>query len=404
MDTDKSLNTDRSGGFFAGFNRSEKRVVLSAALIAMLRMFGVFALLPVLAVYAASFDDATPTLIGLAVGAYGLTQAGLQIPLGMLSDRIGRIPVIAAALLLLAAGSVVAATADSIYGVIAGRLLQGAGAISAALVAFIADATRESVRTRSMALYGVGFGIAFMLAVIAGPAIAAASGVQGVFWAAAGVALLAVVLLFTLPKVPKPAARRSYSLLPALKPELLRLDLYVFLLHAILTASFVALPFVFNQRLDLPMTSHWMLYLAALAISLVITVPLIIRDDRQGKAANLRLAVMLLLVAQIVFAVAGFSPVAVVFGLALFFGGFNFLEAGLPARLSSGADESVRGASLGVFATAQFLGIFVGGVLGGRVLASGTTAVFLMCALLAATWLTISGFGRDRESTAVVAD
>ncbi len=395
---------ERSGGFFAGFNRTEKRVVLSAALIAMLRMFGVFALLPVLAVYAATFDDATPTLIGLCVGAYGLSQAGLQIPLGMLSDRIGRVPVIVAALLLLAAGSVVAATADSIYGVIAGRFLQGAGAISAALVAFIADATRDTVRTRSMAIYGIGFGVSFMLAVVAGPAIAAAAGVQGVFWAAAGAALAAVVLVVTLPRVSMPSARRSYSLLPAFRPALLRLDLYVFLLHAILTASFVALPFVFSQRLGLPLTSHWALYLGALAVSLAITVPLIIRDDRQGKTANLRLAVTLLLIAQLVFAFASSSAVAVVLGLALFFGGFNFLEAGLPARLSSQADEALRGASLGVFSTAQFLGIFTGGVLGGRVLASGTPAVFMLCAILAAIWLTLSGFGRDREGGPVAAE
>ena len=156
MDSDKS---DQSGGFFAGFKRKEKRFVTSAALIAMLRMFGVFALLPVLAPYAASFETATPMLIGLAVGGYGLTQAIMQIPLGVLSDRIGRVPVIVAALLLLAAGSVIAATADTIYGVIAGRLMQGAGAISAALVAFIADATRETVRTRSMAIYGIGLGM-----------------------------------------------------------------------------------------------------------------------------------------------------------------------------------------------------------------------------------------------------
>ena len=160
----------------------------------MLRMFGVFALLPVLSVHAATLADATPFLIGMAVGAYGLTQAGMQIPLGALSDRIGRRPVIAAALLLLAAGSVVAAVSDTIYGVIFGRLLQGAGAISAALVAFIADATRESVRTRSMALYGIGFGVSFMVAVVAGPEIAANLGVDGVFWVAAGAALAAILM------------------------------------------------------------------------------------------------------------------------------------------------------------------------------------------------------------------
>lgn len=396
--------TESSGGFFAGFRQSEKRAVFVAALIAMLRMFGVFALLPVLSVYAASFPDATPLLIGLAVGGYGLTQAGMQIPLGMLSDRIGRKPVIAGALLLLAAGSVLAAVSDSIYGVIAGRLLQGAGAISAAIVALIADATRESVRTRSMALYGVGFGVAFMVAVIAGPVIAANFGVQGVFWTAAAAALFAVSLLVTLPKIEHPAPRATYSIRPALRPDLLRLDFFVFLLHAILTASFVALPFLFTDRVGLAMTDHWMVYLGALVLSLAVTVPLIMRDDRQGKTAYLRIAIALILVAELGFAFLGFSTVATVLALALFFGGFNFLEAGLPARLSSQAGESVRGASLGVFATAQFLGIFVGGLVGGRFLAAGTPAVFTLCALLAGLWLVVAGIGGTGRAAGSVPD
>ncbi len=396
--------SDRSGGFFADFEQREKRVVFLAAGIAMLRMFGVFALLPVLSVYAASFPDATPYLIGLAVGAYGLTQAGMQIPLGALSDRIGRRPVVAGALLLLAAGSVVAAVSDTIYGVILGRLLQGAGAISAALVALIADATRESVRTRSMALYGIGFGLAFMVAVVAGPAIAAASGVDGVFWVAAVAAVAAVGLLFVLPPIPQPKRRASFSILPALRPDLLRLDLFVFLLHAILTSSFVALPFLFTQRLGLTMTDHWMMYLGALALSLAITVPLIMRDDRQGRTGNLRIGIALIMVAELGFAFAGFSTFAILAALALFFGGFNFLEAGLPARLSGLADEAVRGASLGVFATAQFLGIFVGGLLGGRFLAAGTPAVFVLAALLAATWLAIVGIGASNDAPDAVAD
>ncbi len=378
--------------------------MLTSALIAMLRMFGVFALLPVLAVYAASFDNATPLLIGLAVGGYGLTQAVMQIPLGVLSDRVGRVPVIIAALLLLAAGSVMAATAESIYGVIAGRFLQGAGAISAALVAFIADATRETVRTRSMALYGIGFGLAFMIAVIVGPVIAAAAGVEGVFWAAAGAALLAIGLVVSLPRVAHPARQATFSILPAFRPDLLKLDLYVFLLHAILTASFVALPFVLSQRLDLPMTSHWMIYLGALGLSLAIAVPLIIRDDRQGRVSFIRLAVALIVAAQLLLAFASVSVAVVVAALALFFGGFNFLEASLPARLSNQADEDARGASLGVFSTAQFLGIFTGGLLGGRFLAAGTPAVFLLCAALAVTWLAIAGLPGAREESRAVAD
>ncbi len=396
--------TEQQGGFFGGFNATEKRVVFLAALIAMLRMFGVFSLLPVLSIYARTFDDATPLLIGLAVGAYGLTQAGMQIPLGALSDRIGRAPVIISALLLLAAGSAIAAMSDTIYGVIAGRLLQGAGAISAALVAYLADATRESVRTRSMAVYGIGFGVSFMVAVIAGPAIAASAGIDGVFWVAAAASLAAAGLVTLLPKVEQPVARASYSIRPALKPDLLRLDLYVFILHAILTASFVALPILFTDRLGLSLREHWIIYLGALFVSLLITVPLTMRDDRQGKTANLRFAIVLIIAAELVFAFAGFSTVIVVVALALFFGGFNFLEAGLPARLSKKAGEAERGASLGVFATAQFLGIFIGGVLGGRFLAAGPTMIFVFAAILALTWLAITGVGASSDESAAVAD
>lgn len=380
---------ERKGGFFTGFSATEKRVVASAALIAMLRMFGVFALLPVLALYAQSFEGATDLLVGLAVGAYGLTQAVFQIPLGVLSDRIGRVPVIIAALLLLAAGSVMAATADSIYGLIAGRFLQGAGAISAALVAFIADATSEEVRTRSMAVYGVGFFLAFIVAFVAGPAIAASAGVDGVFWVAAGVALAAIVLALTLPKVEHPTRQVTFSLLPALRPGLLKLDLYVFILHAVLTASFVALPFVFSERLEMPLTSHWTMYLGALALSLAITVPLLKRDDRQGRDGYVGLAVGLILLAELIFAFASVSTVTMLIGLVLFFGGFNFLEASLPSRVSKQADESLRGASVGVFATAQFLGIFTGGLLGGYFLGAGTPAVFIACALLCGIWLAL---------------
>ncbi len=211
---------------------AERRAVGVIALIAMLRMFGLFALLPVLSLYVAKLDGATPILIGLAVGAYGLTQAGLQIPLGALSDRIGRGPVIAAGLAVFAIGSIVAATSDSIWGVIAGRLLQGAGAISATLTALIADATREQVRTRSMAVFGVGIGASFMVALIAGPAIAARVGVAALFWLAAILAVVAAALLLVMPRgIERPVSRRSWSIRPALRPELLRLDFYVFLLH-----------------------------------------------------------------------------------------------------------------------------------------------------------------------------
>jgi len=385
-----------NGGESTAMLPTERRAIGVIALIVMLRMFGLFALLPVLSLYAAGLDGATPILIGFAVGAYGLTQAGLQIPLAMLSDRIGRGPVIAGGLFVFAIGSVVAAMGDTIHTVIMGRLLQGAGAISATLAALIADATREQVRTRSMAVFGVGIGGSFVIALIAGPAIAAHAGVPALFWIAALLAVVGAVLLKALPAdIERPIARQTWVLRPALRPELLRLDAYVFLLHVILIASFVALPFLFADRLELPVTAHWKIYVGALFVSLLGTVPLILSDERQGKAATVAIAVMLLLAGQLMLSFGAFGVVPVFVALALFFAGFNFLEAGLPARLSMLADGDARGASMGVFSSSQFLGAFVGGLIGGRFLGAGRpTDVFFVCALLAAIWLAAAGLSR----------
>lgn len=394
------LNT---GAEVAPMLADEKRTVAVAALIAMLRMFGLFALLPVLSLYAAQLDGATPMLIGLAVGAYGLTQAGLQIPLGMLSDRIGRKPVIVAGLFVFALGSAVAATGDSIVTVIAGRFLQGAGAISATLAALITDATREQVRTRSMAVFGIGIGLSFLVALIAGPAIAAYAGVPALFWLAAALAIVGAALLKLIPgNIERPAAPRAWNLRPALRADLLRLDFYVFLLHTMLTASFVALPFLLSSTLALPITSHWKIYVGALLVSLLGTVPLILRDERQGKDSTLSVAVLLVLAGLLLLAFGAVATAPVFIALALFFAGFNFLEAGLPARLSILADGDARGATLGVFSSAQFFGAFVGGLLGGRFLGAERPAdVFIVCCLLAAIWLAASGFkvGRVGENT-----
>lgn len=376
---------------------SERRSVGVIALISMIRMFGLFALLPVLSLYAAGLEDATPLLIGLAVGAYGLTQAGLQIPLGALSDRVGRVPVILLGLAIFAMGSVLAAISDSIYGVIAGRLLQGAGAISATLTALISDATREEVRTRSMAIFGIGIGASFMLAMIAGPLIAAHFGVQSLFWVAAALAVVAGLLLKLVPDIPRAASSGSWNLMPAFRLDLLRIDFYVFLLHTIMTATFVALPFLLSRRLDMALTEHWKFYVGSLLLSLLITVPLIVKDERRGRGRLIGIAVSLILGAQLLLTFLGFSMLPVFVALVLYFGGFNFLEAGLPARLSVLANSDIRGASLGVFSSAQFLGVFVGGLLGGRFLGQNRPGdVFFVCALLAAIWLALQGFGSTR--------
>lgn len=386
----------RNGDESVKMMAAEKRVVSVAALIAMLRMFGLFALLPVLSLYAGELDGRTPLLIGLAVGAYGLTQAALQIPLGMLSDKIGRRPVIIGGLLVFAMGSAVAALGDSIHTVILGRLLQGAGAISATLAALITDGTREEVRTRSMAVFGIGIGLSFIIALILGPAIAAYAGVPALFWIAALLAIVSAALLQLIPAdIERPVAAHSWNLRPAIRPELLRLDLYVFLLHAIMTASFVALPFLLSKTLAMPLTDHWKIYVSAVLVSLAGTIPLILRDERQGKSSTIGLAVVLVLAGLLSLTFFAFGAISVFLALALFFAGFNFLEAALPARLSILADGEARGATLGVFSTAQFLGAFVGGLIGGRFLSSGQPSnVFFVCALLAAIWLASSSLIR----------
>lgn len=369
----------------------ERRAVGVIALIAIFRMFGLFALLPVLALYAAGLAGATPALIGIAVGGYGLTQAALQIPFGALSDRIGRIPVIVIGLLLFAAGSLLAGISDDIHGVIAGRFLQGAGAISATLSALLADATREEIRTRSMAIFGIGIGSSFLLALILGPVIAASAGVRSLFWLAAGLAVAAIGLLALLPRnIAQPKNSGGVDIGAAFKPALLRLDGYIFVLHMLLTATFVALPFLLQNQLEIGLGSHWQIYVGALAASLLGTVPLVLADERRGKSQTIAIAILLVMLGLLALALAGTTVTRVFVALAIYFAGFNFLEAGLPARLSILASGSVRGASLGVFSSAQFLGAFAGGALGGYLLSGGNTAtVFTVCAAIAAAWFAL---------------
>lgn len=376
----------------------ERRAVAVVSLVAMCRMFGLFALLPVMSIFAADLEGATPMLVGLAVGAYGLTQAGLQIPFGLLSDRIGRVPVVLLGLALFAAGSVLAALSDTIAGVIAGRFLQGAGAISATLTALMVDATREQVRTRTMAVLGIGIGASFLLALIIGPIIAAQSGVRSLFWLAALLAVVSAVLLTALPGgAGRPGATSGVSAAAALRPDLLRLDAYVFVLHALLTASFVALPFLLKNGLGIVLADHWKIYVGALILSLAGTIPLILVDDRKGRAGTIRVALVFLLAGQLLLALGSVTLLPVFIALAVFFAGFNFLEAGLPARLSILADGSLRGASLGVFSSSQFLGAFAGGLIGGRFLADGQPArVFMACAAMAGVWLTFHQLAGSR--------
>ncbi len=386
--------------------REELRAAASLALIFFLRMLGLFLLLPVFSAQAIHLRDATLQLIGIAAGAYGLTQALFQIPFGALSDRFGRKPAIAAGLLLFAAGSATAALADSIYGVIAGRALQGAGAISAAVMALAADLTRERQRTRAMAAIGMSIGLAFALAFVIAPALAHGVGLQGVFWSGALLAAAAIALLYW--QVPDPPRSRRHRECEAdarhmgailSDRELLRLNAGIFCLHAILIATFVALPLVLLQEAGLPLQQHWRIYLPVLLLSVAFTLPFLRRADGKGSARKYYLgAIAALGASELGLSLGHGSLIHLSAALVLFFTAFNFLEAGLPALVSRAAPADRRGTALGVYASCQFLGTFVGGLCGGWLSqAYGLGSVFLFCAAGCVAWWLYARAMREPE-------
>lgn len=375
-------------------NALEWRAVAGLSLVYALRMIGMFMILPVLALYARTLPDPVPAWqIGLAIGIYGLMQALLQIPLGLLSDRVGRKPVILAGMLLFALGSFIAAVATDMPGIILGRAVQGLGAVSAAVAALLADVTRDSVRTRAMALMGAGMGAAFVLALVLGPVAAGSIGVPGIF------ALTGVLALLSLPVVqwgvpdaprlpPAPGGLRA-SLADA---RLLRLDLGIFLLHAAMTALFVALPLALADTLALPVAAHWRVYLPVLLLSLLPVFPLIIWSERHGHAQAVFAGAVLLLTAALTLAALAHAQASLLLlALLLFFIGFNYLEGALPARISRQAPPAHKGAALGLYSTAQFLGGFAGATLGGLALQwGGTGAAFAAAACLPALWFIVA--------------
>ena len=385
----------------------ERRATAGLSLIFGLRMLGLFLILPVFALYGAELDGATPILIGLAIGAYGLTQALLQIPFGMLSDRIGRRTVIVIGLLIFAIGSIVAAEAQGIFGVIIGRAIQGCGAIAAAVMALAADLTRDEQRTKAMAFIGISVGAAFMLALIAGPAIGVAAGLSGIFWATAGIAIVAIALLYLVvpsggERVARPEVTANAGGLPTVlrHPDLLRLDFGVLILHLVLTATFVVMPVVLEQNLGIDRSIHWQVYVPVLLLSVIGMAFIIAIGERRKILHRLLVGVAgLVVVADLILAGWSHWLPGLLLGLLVFFIAFNTLEASLPSLLTRFAPEGMRGTALGVYATAQFLGAFLGGALGGMVYgAYGVQGVFIFCALAAGAWL-VSAVGLRAPSS-----
>ena len=374
---------------------AERRAGAALASIFALRMLGLFLILPVFSIYAKDLpggDDVA--LIGLALGAYGLTQALLQVAYGVASDRFGRKPVIVAGLLLFIIGSFVAAFAGDIYGVIAGRVLQGAGAISAAVTALAADLTRDQHLTKVMAMIGSSIGLVFALSMVGAPLLYAAIGMPGIFALTGVLAILAIYLVLkVVPAAPAIPRRPSWpSFVEVLSDrQLLRMNFGVFTLHLVQTAMWVLLPSMLVHSGGLAVAEHWKVYLPAVLVSFVIMVPAIIAAEKYGRMKLVfNAAIGLLGVVQIGFGFFGGGVYALGGWLMLFFVAFNVLEATQPSLISRLAPPHAKGAALGVYNTTQSLGLFLGGVLGGALAKhSGAPAVWIACAVLAFCWLAL---------------
>ncbi len=378
-------------------------IVLTAAGILAMRMLGLFMVIPVLTLFLAADPDASqPLLVGLVLGGYGLTQALLQIPLGWLSDRVGRRTVIAGGLLVFIGGSLLAAAADNLTQLLIGRLLQGAGAVSGVVMALVGDASPPRWRSLSMALVGMAMGGAFLLSLVVGPLLGGwGLPLSGYFQVAAVMGGVSLLLTWRLPALPPRAV-------PLVRRDVWRIlsdarwrswNANVFVIHLLIAGSFVALPLLLREKFDLPLASHAMLYLGTLVIACLWSLPLLAWIERRwSDTAAWPVAALLLVSGLAVLVLAGSHVSYAWAGLILFFAGFNMLEAGLPAGVSRRTEAGNRGLVMGVFASHQFLGAFAGGLLGGAMLALGGPPLVLYALLaLAVLWALLTVWSRDRE-------
>ena len=382
-------------------NAIERRAVISLAGIFALRMFGLFLILPVFTIYAISLEHTTPFLIGLTLGAYGLTQAALQIPFGILSDRWHRKKAIVLGLLIFALGSLIAGLADSIYGVLIGRLIQGAGAVSAAVTALLADLTREEQRTKAMAVIGISIGAVFMASMIIGPLLKQWVGVNGIFLLTAVAAVLAIVVLLLFTPEPKRIHRMQdddtlknqfYDVIR--NPALLQLDFAIFTLHAVLTAIFVAIPFALIDLGGIE-DREWRVYIPVMLLGVIGMLPFMaVSHQREKIPGMMRIAVLVLCLAGVMLALSvETSWWGLLAGLVIFFIGFNALEATLPSLITRIAPIANKGMATGVYNSAQFFGIFAGGAISGWLSgAFGLPAVLWFSFALLMVWFLLLWF------------
>jgi len=378
--------------------RTEKRATWSLASIYAFRMLGLFLIMPVLSLFSEQLDGATPALIGLAIGIYGIMQSLLQIPFGLISDRLGRKKVIVAGLLIFFAGSVVAALSTNIYGVIIGRAIQGSGAIAAAVMALVADLTQEVHRTKAMALIGASIGVSFGVAITTGPLIASYIGVHGIFWLISALALVAIlIILLLVPNPRQPKKHREAEVIPGhfsdalTNVELLRLNYGIFILHLVMTASFVVVPLLMRDAGLIP-AQHWMVYLPVFVLSLAFMIPFIILAEKKQKMKGVFIsAIAVLILAFLGLMLFHAVLMQIVALLLLFFSGFNLLEATLPSLVSKTAPGDLRGTAMGVYSTCQFMGAGIGGAAGGWCYGHyGASGVFMACAALTCSWLLLA--------------
>jgi predicted MFS family arabinose efflux permease/copper chaperone CopZ len=380
-------------------SEQEKRASIGLAGIFSMRMLGLFMILPVMSLYAGNLKGVTPLLLGLAISAYGLTQALLQIPFGLMSDRFGRKKIITLGLLLFVAGSIVAALSTTIYGIILGRALQGSGAVAAAVMALAADLTLEQNRTKIMATIGISIGISFGIAMVIGPLLASVVGLQGIFWFTAVLAIIGIIILHKV--VPQPASlsvHKDAEPIPALigkvlkDRQLLRLDIGIFCLHLVMTAMFVVLPIVLRGKLGIAAEDHWMVYLPVLALSVLAMVPFIILAEKKRKMKAVFVgAVLTLSMACLGLYQLSGNLWGMLAALFIFFTAFNLLEATLPSLISKIAFAGGKGTAMGVYSSSQFFGAFCGGIAGGLIWgAYGLSEVFLFCAIILLLWFVVA--------------
>jgi MFS family permease len=377
-------------------NRLEFRAAGSLAAVFSVRLLGLFMIYPVFAAYAEHLSGSTPYLVGEALGIYGLSQGLLQIPFGLLSDRFGRKRMIVIGLIIFAIGSAVAALSTSIGGVIFGRVLQGAGAVGSVILALVADLTSDENRTKAMAMVGITIGTSFMVALVAGPILANFIGVQGIFWLMVGLAMVGIAITeFVVPSPRQIRVHRDAETVPGLigsvlrNKELLRLDIGIFVLHAMLTASFLVVPGLLRGTLDVAVHKDWLVYLPVLLVSIAVMVPAIIVAEKYRRMKGVFVgAVAALLVSQVLLYFGAGNLYVLLAALTLFFSGFNVMEASLPSLITKTAPPDAKGTATGIYSSLQFLGIFVGGVIGGWAnQTGGTAAVFALTAVLALLWL-----------------